>query len=77
MDLNRVFFEYPFLVPNYFALITRAMIVLEGIAVTGDPSFDLFSAAYPYAAKRAVAIFGYQGLGAIAKEAYKAKFKEL
>ena len=34
-DLNKVFFEYPFLVPDYFALITRAMIVLEGIAVTG------------------------------------------
>ena len=36
------------LVPDYFALITRAMIVLEGIAVTGDPEFDLFKAAYPY-----------------------------
>jgi hypothetical protein len=24
------------------------MIVLEGIAVTGDPEFDLFRAAYPY-----------------------------
>ena len=42
-DLNKVFFEYPFLVPDYFALITRAMIVLEGIAVTGDPDFDLFA----------------------------------
>ena len=41
-DLNKVFFDYPFLVPDYFALITRAMIVLEGIAVTGDPEFDLF-----------------------------------
>ena len=36
-DLNRIFFLYPFLVPDYFALITRAMIVLEGIAVTGNP----------------------------------------
>lgn len=51
LDLNRIFFEYPFLVPDYFALITRAMIVLEGIAVTGDPEFDLFSAAYPYTAR--------------------------
>ncbi len=51
LDLNRIFFEYPFLVPNYFALITRAMIVLEGIAVTGDPAFDLFSSAYPYAVR--------------------------
>merc|ERR1719195_2178537 len=52
-DLNKIFYTYPFLVPDYFALITRAMIVLEGIAVTGDPDFDLFKAAYPYSLKRA------------------------
>ncbi len=57
LDLNRVFFEYPFLVPTYFALITRAMIVLEGIAVTGDPAFDLFATAYPYAARYGVRLF--------------------
>merc|ERR1711994_153982 len=28
-DLNKIFYLYPFLVPDYFALITRAMIVLE------------------------------------------------
>ena len=44
-DLNKIFYLYPFLVPEYFALITRAMIVLEGIAVTGDPDFDLFQSA--------------------------------
>ena len=68
-DLNKVFFEYPFLVPDYFALITRAMIVLEGIAVTGDPEFDLFNAAYPYAFKLAVNLFGVSNLSQIAAEA--------
>merc|ERR1712130_114818 len=68
MDLNRIFYLYPFLVPDYFALITRAMIVLEGIAVTGDPDFDLFKAAYPYSLKRAVGLFGYGGVANIAKE---------
>ena len=57
-DLNRVFFEFPFTVPEYFALITRALIVLEGIALTGDPDFDLFSAAYPVASKYAMRLFG-------------------
>lgn len=38
-ELNSVFFRYPFYVPEYFALITRALIVLEGIAVKGNPSF--------------------------------------
>jgi len=68
-DLNKVFFDYPFLVPDYFALITRAMIVLEGIAVTGDPEFDLFASSYPYAFKRAVSVFGMKNLSEIAKEA--------
>merc|ERR1712227_195048 len=67
-DLNKVFFLYPFLVPDYFALITRAMIVLEGIALTGVPDFDLFKAAYPYSLRRAVGLFGYGGVANIAKE---------
>ncbi len=70
-DLNLVFFKYPFLVPDYFALITRAMIVLEGIAVTGDPEFDLFNSAYPYAFRRAINLFGLGNLSTIAKEAAK------
>ena len=68
-DLNKIFYLYPFLVPDYFALITRAMIVLEGIAVTGDPEFDLFKAAYPYSLSRAIQLFGYSGVVSIAREA--------
>jgi len=75
-DLNRIFLLYPFLVPDYFALITRAMIVLEGIAVTGDPNFDLFKAAYPYSLTRAVQLFGYGGVASIAKEV-AGKIKEM
>jgi len=70
-DLNLIFFKYPFLVPDYFALITKAMIVLEGIALTGDPEFDLFNSAYPYAFKRAIALFGINNLSEIAREAAK------
>ena len=44
-ELNDIFFHYPFTVPEYFALVTRALIVLEGIALTGDPEFDIFRAA--------------------------------
>lgn len=67
-DLNKIFYLYPFLVPDYFALITRAMIVLEGIAVTGDPDFDLFKAVYPYSLRRAVKLFGVGGVANIARE---------
>ena len=51
-ELNLIFFSFPFTVPDYFSLITRALIVLEGIALSGDPSFDLFAAAYPYCRNR-------------------------
>jgi len=75
-DLNKIFYTYPFLVPDYFALITRAMIVLEGIALTGDPNFDLFRSAYPYGLKRAIKLFGYSGVASIVKQA-AVRLKEL
>jgi len=61
-ELNEVFFKYPFTVPPYFALITRGLGLLEGIALTGDPSFDIFKASYPYARRRAIEVFGARGL---------------
>ena len=66
-DLNSIFFNYPFLVPDYFALMTRAMIVLEGIAVTGNPEFDIFSESYPYAFRIALKVFGVRDLSEIVK----------
>ena len=68
-DLNNIFFEQPFRVPDYFALVTRALIVLEGIALTGDPSFDIFKAAYPHGLRRARELFGVEGLARIAAAA--------
>jgi aarF domain-containing kinase len=53
-ELNEVFFNYPFTVPPYFALITRGLGLLEGIALSGDPKFDIFKASYPYARRLAV-----------------------
>jgi predicted unusual protein kinase regulating ubiquinone biosynthesis (AarF/ABC1/UbiB family) len=53
-ELNEVFFQYPFSVPPFFALVTRGLGLLEGIALTGDPDFDIFRASAPYATKRAM-----------------------
>ena len=55
--------------PEYFALITRALIVLEGIAISGDKDFDLFNAAYPYAQKHARELFGAKQLASMLGEA--------
>lgn len=57
-ELNEVFFRFPFSVPPFFALVTRGLGLLEGIALTGDPDFDIFQASAPYARRRAVALFG-------------------
>ena len=53
-ELDEVFFKFPFSVPPFFALVTRGLGLLEGIALTGDGDFDIFRASYPYAAKRAM-----------------------
>ena len=59
-ELNEIFFRYPFRVPGFFALVTRGLGLLEGIALVGDPDFDIFMASAPYATKRAVTILGQQ-----------------
>lgn len=56
-ELNEVFFQYPFSVPPFFALVTRGLGLLEGIALKGDPSFDIFQASFPYAKRRAMDMF--------------------
>lgn len=57
-ELNEIFFQYPFQVPPFFALVTRGLGLLEGIALTGNPDFDIFHASAPYATKRAIQILG-------------------
>lgn len=58
-ELNEVFFAYPFTVPPFFALVTRGLGLLEGIALSGDADFDIFQAAAPYARRRAVQLLKF------------------
>jgi len=51
-ELNEIFFKYPFQVPPFFALVTRGLGLLEGIALSGDPDFDIFQASLPFVASR-------------------------
>ncbi|KAE9603195.1 putative cadmium-transporting ATPase [Lupinus albus] len=50
--LGNVFYQYPFNVPAYYALIFRSLTVLEGLALYADPNFKLLAVSYPYFAKR-------------------------
>ncbi|KAJ8429688.1 hypothetical protein Cgig2_004487 [Carnegiea gigantea] len=53
-DLAQITFDYPFRIPPYFALIIRAIGVLEGIALVGDPDFAIVEEAYPYIAQKTI-----------------------
>lgn len=51
-DLAEITFEFPFRIPPYFALVIRAISVLEGIALVGQPDFAIVDEAFPYIARR-------------------------
>jgi len=42
--LGEVFFEYPFQLPPYYALIIRSLSFLEGLAIQTDPEYKLLAA---------------------------------
>ncbi len=51
-ELAQITYDYPFSIPAYFALIIRAISVLEGIALVGNPNFAIIDEAYPYIARK-------------------------
>ncbi|KAJ8600957.1 hypothetical protein CTAYLR_006314 [Chrysophaeum taylorii] len=51
-DLADITFNFPFRIPPYFALIIRAIGVLEGIALVGNPDFAIVDEAWPYISRR-------------------------
>ena len=52
---SELMFNYPFRVPARFALIIRAVVSQEGLALRLDPSFRIIRVAYPYVARRLLA----------------------
>ncbi|MFL0793427.1 MAG: ABC1 kinase family protein, partial [Prochlorococcus sp.] len=52
---SELMFDYPFRVPARFALIIRAVVSQEGLALRLDPEFKIISVAYPYVARRLLA----------------------
>ena len=49
-------YSYPFRVPSRFALIIRAVVSQEGLALRLDPEFKILKIAYPYIAKKLLTI---------------------
>ncbi len=52
---SELMYDYPFRVPARFALIIRAVVSQEGLALRLDPEFRIIAVAYPYVAKRLLA----------------------
>ena len=52
---SELMYDYPFRVPARFALIIRAVVSQEGLALRLDPGFKIINVAYPYVARRLLA----------------------
>tara|TARA_B100001115_G_C15840978_1_gene421658 strand:- start:1036 stop:2703 length:1668 start_codon:yes stop_codon:yes gene_type:complete len=51
-QFSKLMYSYPFRVPSRFALIIRAVVSQEGLALRLDPEFKIIRIAYPYIAKK-------------------------
>jgi len=51
-DALTVLNDIPFSIPPYFALLGRAIVTLEGVALTGDPDYGIIMEAYPFVARK-------------------------
>lgn len=51
-DALTVLNDVPFSVPPYFAILGRAIVTLEGIALTGNPDYGIIMESYPFIARK-------------------------
>jgi aarF domain-containing kinase len=51
-DALTVLNDIPFSIPPYFALLARAIVTLEGVALTGDPNYGIIMESYPFVARK-------------------------
>ncbi|PSC74696.1 alanine-glyoxylate transaminase [Micractinium conductrix] len=51
-DLLSATLEIPFSVPPYMSLLARSVATLEGIALVGDPNYQMVSQAYPFVVRK-------------------------
>ena len=54
-DALTVLNDIPFSIPPYFAILGRAIITLEGIALIGNPDYGIIMESYPFIARKLLA----------------------
>ena len=57
-DALTVLNDVPFSIPPCFALLGRAFVTLEGIALQGDPDYAIIQAAYPFVSRKLLSSTG-------------------
>jgi len=66
-ELLAVTLEIPFSVPPYMSLLARSVATLEGIALAGDPDYQMVAQAYPFVVRK-VLKGGSRGTAAVLRE---------
>jgi aarF domain-containing kinase len=51
-DALTVLNDVPFSIPPYFAILGRAIVTLEGVALIGNPDYGIIMEAYPFIARK-------------------------
>jgi aarF domain-containing kinase len=51
-DALTVLNDIPFSIPPYFAILGRAIVTLEGVALSGNPEYGMIMEAYPFIARK-------------------------
>lgn len=51
-DALTVLNDIPFSIPPYFAILGRAIITLEGVALTGNPNYGIIMEAFPFISRK-------------------------
>lgn len=51
-DALTVLNDIPFTIPPYFALLARAIVTLEGVALSGNPKYGIIMESYPFVARK-------------------------
>lgn len=67
-DLLSATLEIPFSVPPYMSLLARSVATLEGIALVGDPNYQMVAQAYPFVARKVLRNSDGSNTGALLRD---------
>jgi len=76
-DLLKINLEVPFSIPPYVSLLARSIATLEGIALQGDPGYQLVSQAYPFVVRKLLRNENRQSFSALRELLYDPETKRL